>query len=261
MGYSELCTKSTKQIIYLSNLIMEEAKPIKEFEAKLGLKFNDPNILEQSLTHRSYVNENRSEETIHNERNEFLGDAVLELIISEYLFKTYPDNPEGELTSFRAAVVRTEALAEVSRELDVGNYLRMSNGEEATGGRDKDYLLANAFEAILGAIYLDLGWDESVKFVHDHLVPKIERVVKYRLDIDNKTKFQEVAQSLYKLTPTYELISSEGPDHEKTFKMAVLVGDKKFGEGTGSSKQKAEEEAAEKALKKIEKSKTTATIA
>lgn len=240
---------------------MEHAKPVEEFEAKLGLKFNDINILKEALTHRSYVNENRSQKVSHNERNEFLGDAVLELIISDYLFKTYPDNPEGELTSFRAAVVRTESLADVSRKLGAGNYLLMSNGEEATGGRDKDYLLANVFEAILGAIYLDLGWDESVKFVHKYLVPMIERVVKYRLDIDNKTKFQEVAQRLYKLTPTYELLSAKGPDHEKIFTMAVLVGEKKFEEGTGGSKQKAEEMAAQKAIEAIEKSNTTETIA
>jgi ribonuclease III len=232
-----------------------------EFAKIIEVKFKKIELLTEALTHRSFVNENRDEPTFHNERIEFLGDAVLELIISDHLYSTYKDRPEGELTSFRAATVRTESLATVSRDLGVGEYLRMSNGEEATGGRDKDYLLANAFEAILGAIFLDQGMKASSKFVHQYLVPKIARVVKYRLDIDSKTKFQEIAQSIYKVTPTYEVLSEKGPDHEKIFTMAVMVGDKKLGEGQGASKQKAEEQAAGEALKEVEKLKTKAVVA
>jgi len=231
------------------------------FAKKINIEFKNITLLIEALTHRSFVNENRDEPTSHNERVEFLGDAVLELIISDYLYKEYQDRPEGELTSFRAATVRTESLADASRKMGVGEYLRMSNGEEATGGRDKDYLLANAFEAILGAIYLDQGMEKSSEFVYIHLVPKIANVVKFRLDIDNKTKFQEIAQSLYKVTPTYEVISEQGPDHEKIFTMSVMIDGKTFGQGQGASKQKAEEQAAGEALKKVEILKTKAIVA
>lgn len=234
---------------------------VKEFAAKIGAEFNDITLLKEALTHRSFVNENRKDKVRHNERSEFLGDAVLELIVSEYLYKEYPERPEGELTSFRAAAVRTESLAETSRTLKVGEYLFMSHGEEATGGRDKDYLLANAFEAVLGAIYLDQGYASSEKFVNTFLIPKIADIVKYRRDIDSKTKFQETSQSLFKHTPTYKLVSAQGPDHEKTFVMAVYVRKTKYGEGAGKSKQRAEEEAAENALKALEKQKTVANIA
>jgi len=243
-----------------SNVDEQELKAL-EFAKRIKIKFNNIELLVEALTHRSFVNENRDHPTTHNERVEFLGDAVLELIISDYLYRTYPNKPEGELTSFRAATVRTESLADASRELEVGAYLRMSKGEEATGGRDKNYLLANAFEAILGSIYLDQGMDKSSEFVHINLVPKIAHIVKFRLDIDSKTKFQEIAQSIYKETPTYDILSEKGPDHEKTFTMAVMINGKCFGEGQGGSKQKAEEKAASEALKKIESLKTKAIIA
>lgn len=232
-----------------------------ELAKMLGLDFKDSSILEEALTHRSFINENRDTNKSHNERLEFLGDAVLELIISEHLFTTYPKHPEGELTSFRAATVKTETLADVSRSIGIGKHLRMSRGEEATGGRDKDYLLANAFEAVLGAVYLDQGYESSKQFIIDHLVPRITHIVDNRLDIDPKTKFQEVAQSLFKQTPTYKLIKEEGPDHEKTFTMAVMIGSKEHGRGDGASKQKAEEQAANMALTKVQKIDKSSTIA
>ncbi len=226
---------------------------LKELIKTLEISIKNKETLITALTHRSYLNEFKETQTEHNERLEFLGDAVLELIISEFLFSNFANRPEGELTSFRAAVVKTESLAETSRKLGLGDYLRMSKGEESTGGRDKDYLLANTFEAILGAIYIENGYQECKKFVHRWLVPKIEEIVKNRLDIDSKTKFQEVAQNLFKFTPEYKLVKEEGPDHEKIFTMSVYVGDKVFGTGKGASKQKAEENAASKALKSIYK--------
>jgi ribonuclease-3 len=224
---------------------------LKELTKQLNVEFKDIKFLKTALTHRSYLNEVKEDGLEHNERLEFLGDAVLELIISEYLYSQFPDKPEGDLTSFRAATVRTESLANVSKSLGVGQFLIMSKGEEATGGREKDYLLANAFEAILGAIYLDQGYEVAKTFVAERLIPQIKNIVKYRLDIDSKTKFQEQAQSTFKRTPIYKVVGSDGPDHDKTFTMAVYIDNEEFGRGTGHSKQKAEEMAAEKGLEKI----------
>jgi ribonuclease-3 len=182
---------------------------------------------------------------------EFLGDAVLELLVTRYLFEKCPDRTEGDLTSFRSASVKTVTLAEVSRTLKFGNYLLMSKGEERTGGRDKDYLLANTFEAVLGAMYLDLGFATCNKFLKKVLFPKINIIINERLDIDPKTQFQEIAQQKFQKTPSYKVVKQIGPDHEKTFTMGVFIGKKKFGMGSGKSKQKAEEEAAQKALEKI----------
>jgi ribonuclease-3 len=226
---------------------------IKDLAESLGINFKDISLLQTALTHRSYLNEHRNESE-HNERLEFLGDAVLELITSDYLFNTYPDRAEGDLTSFRSAIVRTESLADASRELNYGEYLRMARGEAESGGQDKDYLLANTFEAVLGAIYIDQGYEKCKELVHKILIPKVEEIVKNRLDIDGKTKIQEVAQAEFQITPTYDLVSEDGPDHDKTFTVAVKLEDKVIGEGKGSSKQKAEEAAAQEGLKYIEKS-------
>lgn len=242
------------------NIVLKDSQ-LKTLSDRLGLDLPHTKDLKTALTHRSFLNESSNNDLEHNERFEFLGDAVLELIVSEYLFHEYPNRPEGELTSFRAAIVKTESLANASRELGLGEYLRMSKGEESTGGRDKDYLLANTFEAILGAIYTTAGYDECKKFVHTWLVPKIKEIVKHRLDIDSKTKFQEIAQRLFKYTPEYKLEKEEGPDHEKKFTMSVYVGPTKFGTGSGPSKQKAEEDAATKGLKRISKIDKSAKIA
>jgi ribonuclease III len=224
---------------------------IQELEKNIGVTFKNKELLLTALTHRSFINENR-EVTEHNERLEFLGDAVLELIVSEFLYQKYPDRPEGDLTSFRSALVRTDSLAECAKTLDYGSFIRLSKGEDDTGGREKDYLLANTFESVLGAIYLDKGYDECKAFLHKTLLEKIVEIVQFRLDIDSKTKIQELAQSVYKSTPTYEVINEEGPDHDKVFTVVVKINDKIVGTGTGSSKQKAEEQAAKVGVVYIE---------
>jgi len=227
---------------------MNETNKLGLFEKSLKIKFNNIEILHEALRHRSYLNEHKDVQLASNERLEFLGDAVLELVSTEYLFGKYPDRAEGDLTSFRAALVRTESLAETSLMLRVSDYLYMSKGEEATGGRTRPYILANAFEAIIGAIYLDQGYEAVKKFINDNLIPKVDRIVKERLDIDNKSKLQEISQDVLKLTPTYEVVSETGPDHSKKFEVAVLIGSKIYGKGTGKSKQEAEQSAAKAAL-------------
>ena len=217
---------------------------IKDIEQILGVTFSNKEYIQMALTHRSFLNEHKDENIGNNERLEFLGDAVLELIISDYLYKTYPEYPEGDLTSFRSATVRTESLAMASRELKVGQFLRMSKGEEDSGGADKDYLLANTYESILGAIYMDQGYEKAKEFVFKTLVPKIENVVENRSDIDSKTRIQEMIQSKFKVTPTYDVLKEEGPDHDKKFVVGIKINEKIIGEGEGSSKQKAEEDAA-----------------
>ena len=222
-----------------------------ELETKLGVKFNDISLLEKAFTHRSYLNEHRVDGLENNERLEFLGDAVLELIISSDLYRNYPAKPEGELTNIRAAVVRTESLAEESRALGFGQYLKMSKGEEDSGGKDKDYLLANTFEAVLGAIYLDQGFDTCVTYLGKTLLHKVSNIIENNLFIDPKTQAQELIQSQFKVTPLYEVVKEEGPDHDKIFTVALIVNGKELGRGLGSSKQKAEEEAAKMAIETI----------
>jgi len=224
---------------------------IEHFEKRIDITFANKEYLVEALTHRSYLNEHKSSRS-HNERLEFLGDAVLELVISDYLFKEFPDRAEGELTSFRSALVRTDSLAETAKEIAIGESILLSKGEEDTGGRTKSYLLANAFEALIGAIYLDQGYEKSREFINKYLVKKLPDIVKNRTDIDSKTKIQEVAQAKYKETPTYEVINQEGPDHDKHFTVIVKIKDKTIGEGKGSSKQRAEEDAATKGLEYIE---------
>lgn len=226
-----------------------KAKPAAEFAAKIEHEFSDLKLLETALTHRSFLNEQHTTEVKHNERLEFLGDAVLELVVTQYLFENYPKRPEGDLTSFRAALVKTPSLADTALELEMGEYIRMSKGEEATGGRTRPYILANTFEAILGALYLDAGFEKCQEFVKQNLLVKLEDIVEYRLDIDPKSKLQEFAQEKFKYTPNYQLVSETGPDHEKVFTMEVIIEDKPIATGEGNSKQEAEQTAAEAALK------------
>lgn len=232
-------------------LIKRRMNNIEELEKNIGIVFSNKELLETAITHRSYINEHRKVKE-HNERLEFLGDAVLELIVSDFLFKKFSDRAEGELTSFRSALVRTDSLALTAKDLKLGEYLLLSKGEEDSGGKEKDFLLANTFEAVLGAIYLDKGYDISKEFVEQHLLPKIDDIVEFRLDIDSKTRIQELAQSIHKSTPEYEVIKEEGPDHDKTFTVVVKVNDKVIGEGVGSSKQRAEEQAAKVGVQYIE---------
>lgn len=232
-------------------LINKRMSNIEELEKNLNIVFKNKELLETAVTHRSYLNEHRKVAE-HNERLEFLGDAVLELIVSDFLFRKFNDRAEGELTSFRSALVRTDSLALTAKDLKIGEYIKLSRGEEDSGGREKDYLLANAFEAVLGSIYLDQGYDVCKKFIEQFLLPKIDDIVEYRLDIDNKTKIQELAQSVYKSTPTYEVTDEQGPDHDKVFTVVVKIDGKIIGEGSGSSKQRAEEQAAKIGVEYIE---------
>jgi ribonuclease III len=225
----------------------------KAVEHNLGFAFKNKNLLETSLTHRSYLNENRGQDLSNNERLEFLGDAVLELIISEYIFNKYSERAEGELTSIRSSIVRTESLAQESRKLELGKYLRMSKGEKDSGGEDKDYLLANTYEAVLGAIYLDQGIGRCKEFVKKTLFIKIDEIVKNQLYIDPKTEAQELIQAQRKTTPKYKVLKEEGPDHDKIFTVAIEINGKRETVGKGSSKQKAEEDAASKIIKILKK--------
>lgn len=223
-------------------------------EKRIGIEFKNKELLQKALTHRSYLNENKDYNLPHNERLEFLGDAVLELLVTEYLFEKYPEEQEGILTSVRSAAVRTETLAEQSRRLGYGEYLLMSHGEEMTGGRDRDYILANTFEAMLGAIYLDQGMEVCREFLEREHYSIIVNIIEGKAYIDNKSKLQELAQEQYKFTPYYELVGEQGPDHDKEFTMAVKIGEKEYGRGKGKNKQTAEQEAADVAFQKIMKS-------
>lgn len=220
----------------------------KSFEEKIGVSFKDKRLLETAFTHRSYLNENRRVGAEHNERLEFLGDAVLELVVTEFLYKKYPDKPEGELTAFRAALVNTVSIADAATKLGMNEYLLLSRGEAKDTGRARGIILANAFEAVIGAIYLDQGYDAAHSFIDDQLFHKTDDVVEKRLWQDAKSKFQEIAQERVSITPTYELMSQVGPDHDKTFTIAAFLGREKIALGEGRSKQEAEQAAAEKAL-------------
>lgn len=232
---------------------MDDIK-LNEVESRIKVIFKDKNLLQKALTHRSYLNENKDYNLPHNERLEFLGDAVLELLVTEFLFNKYPEEAEGILTSVRSAAVKTETLAEQSRNLGYGEYLLMSHGEEITGGRDRDYILANTFEAMLGAMYLDQGIDICRDFLEREHFPMVKDIMEGKSYVDNKSKLQELAQEQYKLTPYYELMGEDGPDHDKEFTMGVKIGDKLYGTGKGKNKQTAEQEAADAAYNKIMKS-------
>ena len=221
---------------------------IEKLENTIGVTFTDKELIIRAMTHRSYVNESRTEEIKNNERLEFLGDAVLELVVTEHLFGEYPDRAEGELTSFRSATVRTESLAETALKLGIGEFIRMSRGEENTGGRTRPYILANTVEAIIGAIYIDQGFQSAQAFIQKNLIVKIPEIIEKRLDIDPKSKLQELSQDATGVTPAYEMLSAKGPDHDKTFVMVAMIGNVQIAEGEGKSKQEAEQSAAEKAL-------------
>ncbi|EKD63451.1 MAG: hypothetical protein ACD_51C00278G0004 [uncultured bacterium] len=217
-------------------------------EKLIGIKFKDEHLLDQAFIHKSYVNE-ASEDKEHNERLEFLGDAVLELVVTEFLYKTYK-NPEGDLTNWRSALVRGANLAEIAKKLGLNKYLYLGRGEEKSGGREKGYILANTVEALIGAIYLDKGYKDAHKFITKFIVCYLGEILEKGSYIDSKSKFQEISQSKFNITPVYQLIEESGPDHDKSFKMGVYIGDKMYGEGSGSSKQQAEQNAAGDALKK-----------
>jgi ribonuclease-3 len=216
-----------------------------KLQALLKVQFKDTNVLLSAVTHRSYLNEHREATWDHNERLEFLGDAVLELVVTDFLYNKYPDKPEGELTAVRASLVNTQSLSQASEALGVNDYLLMSKGEAKDVGRARQYILANVFEACIGAIYVDQGYDSAKDFIADQLFAKTEEIVSKRLWQDAKSRFQELAQEHVSITPTYETLSQTGPDHDRIFTVGVYLKNEKIAEGTGRSKQEAEQQAAE----------------
>lgn len=217
----------------------------------LGTQLENEELFKTAFTHRSYLNEHKGYNNPSNERLEFLGDAVLQLLSSEYLYKHYQNSPEGDLTNFRSALVCTSSIGAEAKRLGYGEQLLLSNGEEATGGRDREYILANTFEAVLGALYIEKGLDFCRNFVERELMHKIEAVIENEQYKDAKSRFQEIAQEKQGITPEYKVLDSWGPDHDKTFKVGVYLNDKEWGIGEGSSKQKAEQEAAKDATRRI----------
>lgn len=217
-------------------------------EKILGIEFGDAELYREAFTHRSYLNEHKKHELKHNERLEFLGDAVLELVVTDYLFRNF-ENPEGEMTAWRSALVKTESLAEVAERLELGQYLLMSRGEAKSGGRTRMALLANMIEAIIGALYLDQGYDVAARFIEKQIISSLAGILKDGSWIDAKSRFQELTQEKEGVTPHYELIHEEGPDHEKIFTIGVYLEDRLCGKGKGNSKQAAQQAAATEALK------------
>jgi ribonuclease-3 len=218
-------------------------------EEKIGITFRNPDYLVQALVHRSYLNENREFPLAHNERLEFLGDAVLELVTTEELFARYPDKPEGDLTAIRAAVVNTVSISAAATELGMNEYLLLSKGEAKDKGKARDYILANTFESVIGAIYLDAGYDAARTFIKNALFGKIETIVKKKLWRDAKSLIQEKAQEIVGVTPRYEVLEETGPDHDKNFTIGVFFTDELIAKGVGKSKQEGEQAAAQEALR------------
>lgn len=220
------------------------------FAKQIGVKFDDIAILKTAFTHRSYLNENKGAGLEHNERLEFLGDAVLELVVTFFLFKKFPNKNEGDMTSYRAALVNTVSLARIADALGVNDYLLLSKGEEKDKGRARAIIWADTVEAIIGAIYVDQGYSAAANFVSRHLleVIDIDEIVSKKLWLDAKSRFQEKAQEATGLTPSYKTLKESGPDHDKQFTLGIFLGSVQVASGTGPSKQEAEQKAAEKAL-------------
>jgi len=221
----------------------------------IGFEFKNLDLLITALTHRSYVNEHKKSVTEHNERLEFLGDAVLELVVTDYLYNNYTE-AEGILTSWRAALVRTESIGEAGERLGYEPLVRMSKGEKSGSVRARQQILANAFEAVIGAIYLERGYDDAATFIHKHILSKLESILSSGSWRDPKSFLQEVSQRIDGHTPLYKVLEEVGPDHDKVFTLGVFVGDKLMGKGTGPSKQAAQQEAARAALVAYEQRKT-----
>ena len=223
-------------------------KDFSAFEKTIGVTFRNHELLQQAFTHRSYVNEHRGEVAGHNERLEFLGDAVLELASTHFLYEKFPENDEGELTAYRAALVNAVTCAEVANALEMNDYLLLSRGEEKDQGRARGVLLANAFEALIGAIYLDQGYDTAQAFIARHLLPKIDDIIAKRLWQDAKSTLQEKVQEHQGVTPSYKVLKETGPDHDKHFLVGVYAKSELLAQGEGKSKQEAEQSAARAAL-------------
>lgn len=225
---------------------------LQAFENTLGVTFKDKSLLTRALTHRSYLNENPDLPFLDNERLEFLGDAILDFVAAEYLYQRFPEMSEGDLTSLRAALVKGDTLARFAFAIGLPPYLLMSRGEEAAHGRERSPLLAGAFEALIGALYLDQGLDAARALILRVLPTEAERVHQQRLDRDAKSLLQELAQGRLQITPQYRLVETRGPDHAKEFTIAVIIQDREYGRGTGRNKQTAEQEAARVALENLQ---------
>ena len=221
---------------------------LNRFEKEIGVNFNNKGLLKQAFIHRSYMNENKGEGLEHNERLEFLGDAVLELVVTNFLFNKYPKKPEGELTSLRSALVNTTTLSKTASSLGANDLLHLSKGEGRDTGRARQFILANTYEAIVGAIYLDQGYDSAKGFIENTIFHLIDEIVDKELWKDAKSRLQELAQEKFSLTPNYKVSKEEGPDHNRIFTVGVYFGGKLVAEGRGESKQEAQQEAANKAL-------------
>jgi len=224
---------------------------IAETEETIGITFKSKKWLKQAFTHRSYLNEDREGERISNERLEFLGDAILEFWVSEKLFTLFPNYPEGKLTNLRSLLVCTSSLAKISRRLNLGNFLLLSRGEEKENGRENPSLLANTFEALIGAIYQDQGFKKTAAFLEKQLGEEVKKTARQSLLKDYKSYLQEIIQEKERITPAYKLLKSSGPAHKKEFVFAAMAGKKKIGEGRGASKQEAQQQAAQQALEKL----------
>lgn len=219
-----------------------------KFEKKIGINFDKKDLLKQAFTHRSYLNENPSLALDHNERLEFLGDAVLELATTEYLYQEYPKKTEGEMTSLRAALVNANMLSIISKELRAEDFLLLSKGEAKDTGKARQFILANTFEALVGAIYLDKGYKTAFSFLETYLFPRLKKIIEKKLWIDAKSFFQEKAQEINGTTPVYRIIKEWGPDHAKNFIVGVYLNSEMIAEGQGCSKQEAEQDAARNAI-------------
>lgn len=222
-----------------------------ELQKKIGIEFKNTDLLLQALTHRSYLNENTSWPLEHNERLEFLGDAVLELVVTDYLYKNY-SNPEGELTNWRAAIVNAIILSKICGKFDLNDYILLSHGEAKDTGRARQFILANAIEALIGAIYLDQGYEVAEKFIDEFIIVELPNIIEQNLYRDPKSRLQEEAQERVGVTPVYQVLKEWGPDHARNFEVGVYLGSELAGQGEGLSKQDAQQKAAEDALKKKE---------
>ncbi len=226
------------------------ATNLQKLQDRIGVKFTDVALLRTACTHRSYLNENRSTGLEHNERFEFLGDAVLELVVTSFLFHKYPKKAEGELTAYRSALVNAHSLTKVAEHLKLNEFLLLSKGEAKDTGRARSIILANAVEAVIGAVYLDQGYNAAANFISTHIleVIDIDDIVQTKSWLDAKSRFQEKAQEKMGVTPSYKTLKEVGPDHDKQFTLAVFLGDIQVATGSGPSKQEAEQKAAVKAL-------------
>ena len=222
-------------------------KDLAELEKKIGFLFSNKALLHQALIHRSYLNENPEEGLEHNERLEFLGDAVLELVVTENLYKNHP-NPEGDLTNWRASLVNTVIMGEVGDDMGLNDFLYLSRGEAKDKGKARQAILANTMESIIGALYLDLGYEAAKSFIENTILVRLPNILKNKLYRDAKSMFQEAAQNKVDINPSYKVISESGPDHAKNFKVGVFLAQDKVAEGRGESKQEAEQAAARAAL-------------